>query len=293
MTLATTPETIAAWGQSDLTDVMEFHYAAGMEESLPRNRPNAELRYIRAGEGRWRWAQKVMNIQAGDILFAPARPQSERLEVTGKGALKMDVLCIPEDTLEGLREGCADWQTARTFRRCRLAGEFAAAMRECLCEKALGRPGWRNYVAARSQMLLVNFYRIILLRRQRPVGQVNSRGDVGRARVVEYIRNLESNFFGAETIDQIAEGLGMSNRRFSALFREITGTTWLKYLHELRIHHAKRLLATKDDPVSLIAFQSGFEDTTTFYRVFKSQAGQTPSEWRLQARRPLSQAAAA
>lgn len=96
----------------------------------------------------------------------------------------------------------------------------------------------------------------------------------------EYIQWLDSNFFESLTVDDAASACEMSRRKFTHDFRQRTGMTWLEYLNRRRIEHAVQRLAQTDQKVTSIAFQSGFEELSTFYRTFKRVTGRKPTDFR-------------
>ncbi len=96
----------------------------------------------------------------------------------------------------------------------------------------------------------------------------------------EYLGWLDSNFFEAISIDEAARACQMSRRTFTTRFRQRTGQTWLAYLNGLRVNYAQTLLENGDANVSSIAFQSGFDDLSTFYRAMKRATGKRPLDFR-------------
>lgn len=98
--------------------------------------------------------------------------------------------------------------------------------------------------------------------------------------VDDYLQWLQSNFFEAISLDEAARACRLSRRHFTALFRQRTGTTWLAYVHRLRVRHAITLLQQTDHRVASIAFRCGFEDLSTFYRVLRRSTGKKPSDFR-------------
>ena len=100
------------------------------------------------------------------------------------------------------------------------------------------------------------------------------------SKVSDYVSNLAITFCLPDTLDDATQRAGVSRRRFTQLFREITGQAWHPYVQELRVKHAKHLLRTTDRPVLAIAFECGFEDASTFYRAFKKATGVPPLLWR-------------
>jgi len=100
------------------------------------------------------------------------------------------------------------------------------------------------------------------------------------ARMRSYVQDLDQHFFEATNLNDAAARLGISRRRFTQLFRQVTGSSWLAHVRRLRIAHARRLLVQTTRTVLSIAFECGFEDLSTFYRAFKREVGMSPNQWR-------------
>lgn len=75
----------------------------------------------------------------------------------------------------------------------------------------------------------------------------------------------------------------LSPEAFCRFFRRMTGRTFIGWLHEVRIGHACRLLATTSRPVLEIAVVSGFDNLSNFNRVFRRLRNCTPREFRQRA----------
>ena len=60
----------------------------------------------------------------------------------------------------------------------------------------------------------------------------------------------------------------------------MTGVTVVQYLTVVRIRRACQLLTETDEPVTEIARQCGFSNTTYFENVFRRLRGMTPSRYR-------------
>ncbi len=79
---------------------------------------------------------------------------------------------------------------------------------------------------------------------------------------------------------EVAGRLKISPGYFSFIFKQSTGKSFKEYMNELRIDHAKHLLATTHDKVFEIAEQVGYKEYKYFVSVFKSYTGITPKEYR-------------
>lgn len=107
---------------------------------------------------------------------------------------------------------------------------------------------------------------------------VNNSRDTGRInKVFEFIMK---NYTEEIYLQDIASKLNMSVSSFSRYFRNHTRKTFSDYVTEIRIGHACRLLMEDNLSISEISYQSGFNNTSNFYRHFKKIIGIIPKEYR-------------
>lgn len=257
--------------------VMERHLPRGYHAKAA-SLPHYELRYVQSGAGTLHSGPLKLRFRPGDLIFVPPHSE-ERVEIAEDNPPKFYLLSFEYSIIADLQSCPKAWQGLRLFPQSGFGSEFVSTLRDCLYEKALGRPGWSRYILGRGQLLIINFFRLILLRGRVTESHI-SRADLAQVRVTEYIRRLDMDFYQVDSLECVADRLGMSTRHFSKIFRRITGMTWLRYIHALRIRHAKNLLEGTGDTVNAIAFQCGFEEATTFYRIFKSEEGVSPGAWR-------------
>jgi transcriptional regulator GlxA family with amidase domain len=78
----------------------------------------------------------------------------------------------------------------------------------------------------------------------------------------------------------MCERSGLQARTFSRRFRAATGYHPLDYVQELRIEVAKQLLSSAATSIDEISYSVGYEDPTSFRRLFKRKAGITPAVYR-------------
>jgi AraC-like DNA-binding protein len=91
---------------------------------------------------------------------------------------------------------------------------------------------------------------------------------------------MENNYAYNLGIEEFARITNRSVSTFKREFQAIYKTTPGKWLMEKKLTHAKKLLIETDDPISSVAFDSGFENTAHFSRLFKQKTGVTPLEYR-------------
>lgn len=78
----------------------------------------------------------------------------------------------------------------------------------------------------------------------------------------------------------LARLVAMSPFHFLRTFRAVVGMTPHQYLVRTRLHRACLELRGGDDPISAIAFRTGFSDLPTFNRQFRRIVGRTPGAFR-------------
>ena len=77
----------------------------------------------------------------------------------------------------------------------------------------------------------------------------------------------------------IADTIGISSGYLSTLFKSETGTGFNDYLNQVRISVSLKMLKDGNDDFRMIAANSGFQDYSYFFHVFKRKTGKTPSEY--------------
>lgn len=91
---------------------------------------------------------------------------------------------------------------------------------------------------------------------------------------------LNEHFTQSIGLDDLAGYLGISKYHLSRTFPEKIGCGVNAYIKQLRADHAATLLASTDVTITQAGFDSGFESSSTFFRVFKEHYGLSPRAFR-------------
>lgn len=98
---------------------------------------------------------------------------------------------------------------------------------------------------------------------------------------VAFQEAIERNLFNDLSLEQLAFVCNMSLSTFKREFNKSFGSTPAKYIKNRRLEHAASLLVCSDYPINTIAFDSGFQDVTTFTASFTKKFAISPSKYRL------------
>lgn len=91
---------------------------------------------------------------------------------------------------------------------------------------------------------------------------------------------LLSNFYKEIKLEDLATYCCLSVNHLLRTFKEVYGQSPHQYLTQLRLDRAKSLLKNTDYPLSEISCLVGFENVSSFVRLFKTSAGVTPFKYK-------------
>lgn len=91
---------------------------------------------------------------------------------------------------------------------------------------------------------------------------------------------MEHHYAEPLTLAQLAKFVGLGQRTLLRRFRAATGDSPIMYLQRMRIEAARRKLELSDGSIEQIAWQVGYEDTSSFSRLFKKMTAMTPGAYR-------------
>lgn len=163
-------------------------------------------------------------------------------------------------------------------------GASAAHLAAFLVDRHLGKA-----LAAKSLRIMM-FNEVAKGETAQPTGSLEI---VIRDEILKRVALLMQHHLDAPlTINQIAAKLDLSKRLIERRFRSELHTSPQVVYNQIRLDHARHLLARTEKSISTIALECGFCDGSHLSRVFRNHYEQTPQQFRSQSSSPLQDAAA-
>ena len=104
--------------------------------------------------------------------------------------------------------------------------------------------------------------------------------DAENERMRKILEFTLDNFQNEISIHTIAEIAHLTVPSFCRYFKSRTRKTYVDYLNEIRLSHARKLLINSELGISQVGLECGFRNLSHFHRIFKNQVGVTPLAYR-------------
>lgn len=105
-----------------------------------------------------------------------------------------------------------------------------------------------------------------------------SKNESLKHKIIEYV---EENYDKDLSLTNIAGDFQLNPKYVSRFFKDQTGVNFVKYLHNVRIEHAKRILMEEQDvKIDKVGERVGYININTFFSSFKKLVGMPPGKFR-------------
>ncbi|SDW90913.1 AraC family transcriptional regulator [Paenibacillus sp. CF384] len=144
------------------------------------------------------------------------------------------------------------------------------------CEDERKVPGYELMVRSQLIEFFVCLSRYMLEHKKEP-----ARKQVEETEWLSWVTALLREIYNQPiSLNQFSRMCAMSPSAFAQKFKQRTGKSFLQFKRELQIAEACRLLRGTDRSIVQVAGETGYDDLSHFYRIFRRQAGCTPLQYR-------------
>jgi AraC-like DNA-binding protein len=221
---------------------------------------------IEAGASKIRYRDRMVTQRAGDVVVIPAR-EVHTGESDGPQGWSYRMLYLPEDVLAGFTVA-----EDLTFDAPSIADPELA--RRIVELHALLDAGTDRL---RGQTALVDVLQMLCTRHAG--GAVDRSEDARPSATLCLVRDyLEAHFAKPISLMELSALSGVSPFHLSRRFRARYGLPPYMYLELVRVNRAREMLR-RGDPISRVAFDTGFSDQSHLTRRFKRVVGVPPGQY--------------
>lgn len=139
---------------------------------------------------------------------------------------------------------------------------------------------FHEYSTDRKREVLIGYLYVLLGSAFKKLSYTEARPGISEDLFSSVMKYLSEHYSEPISLKTVAKTFGVDPCHLSRTFTNRLSYGFLKYLHMLRVEHAKGLIKNSDMKMSEIMMKSGFADQKTFNRVFRELVHMTPSEYR-------------
>jgi AraC-like DNA-binding protein len=250
-------------------------------EFLWHYHPEYELTYIVKGKGKRLVGDVYEKFQEGDlVLIPPMLPHTWVSEKKRKEHCRAIVIQFAADFAAQLLQfpemKCLEKLFANADRGLQLTIPKNQNIL-LLLQKIVGTNELESFT------LLIQLLQQLTVKKAAPIVSVHykpMKGNENQQRINKVFQYVQKEFAEHISLKKAASLIHLSETAFCKFFKRASGKTFSDYTNEIRIAHACQLLIDTDTSIREIAFNSGFDSTTYFNRVFLRKKKLRPLEYR-------------
>ena len=249
--------------------------------------PEIEIMYILEGTGTRFVGDHIDQYQEGDVcMVGPKLPHEWRNddEFFKHGAgLKASCLCLffLKDIFESNLIRLPEMSNIRQLiERSRRGIKFMGKSRDAIgsfIQQSMDETGVSrivNLISLLEMMATTDEYELLA-----SIGFTESVNSSDFERFDKVYQYMMKNFRKPIKLEEVASLVGLTPNAFCRYFRGRTKKTFVQYLNDIRIGHAKKLLIEGRMKISTLSMESGFNNLSNFIEQFKRSTQMSPSEY--------------
>lgn len=248
--------------------------------------PEIELTLIQESSGQRFVGDSIESFDAGDlVMIGPNLPHYWKSSVDKKGKGRRARAVVLQFRADFLGEEWWEFPEMRSIagllrraqRGIRFRGSFVSEV-EGQLEALLDQKGGRllgGLLELLEDLSRTRRYDVLSSEGFLPTLDTSTRDRINRCH--DYVFR---NFREEITLAGAARAVGMSEQAWSRYFKSVTGNTFSRFVNEVRIGHACRLLVETDLSIAEIAYECGYGSLSNFNRRFLELRGSSPKIFR-------------
>ncbi len=247
-----------------------------------------EILYVIDGHGTSFVADSYESFTAGDLVLLgsnlPHCWRSDDAYYTEKQIKKINYIVIqfPENIMQGTIFDSPEFQPIkellfRSARGIRFSSSFSNKIGEKIIRLAKSKGISRiiQLLQILAELAKTSDYKLL-------AGEfyINHKNEFKDKRLNEILKFINKNYRDHVELEKVAEIAHLHPAAFCRFFKEKTGKTLTRFVNDIRISYACKLIIDGNLSISQICFESGFNNLSSFNRSFKHNKKLSPTDYR-------------
>lgn len=216
------------------------------------------------------------------VMFWAAHPHSV-MEVRGDGKITIGNIMLSE---------LLKWSLPREFINLLISGAVISSRSKSVYDDELFKRWSREAknkeshwsglhakeIESRLGRLTIEGWDVLL--EPASVGTGSTMGGSAVFQFERMLRYITDHFAESITVEDVAIAGNLSRNYAITFFKNLMGKSIMQHIIDMRLSHAKMLLAETDYKIATVATESGFKSQSAFYDAFKKNEGNSPASFR-------------
>ncbi len=238
-----------------------------------------ELYYLESGEITYFVNDDIYNLKAGDFILIPPGVMHKALYYRQQAHTRILIYIKPEFLRDVLLERPSLLDSTKEHVVTIGIKSISQRILNSLLKEEEERDGDMVMKRAMVTELFVWLSRWLEQESKMPA-KVPGEENGSENGVMEIVKYINANFNTDINLDELSEKFYMNPTYLSRTFKRIMGVPYSKYLINVRVRHAIRLLNDTNKKISEIAILCGFHSDNHFCKMFKQVMGISPLKYR-------------
>ncbi|WP_029906924.1 AraC family transcriptional regulator [Prevotella sp. 10(H)] len=249
--------------------------------------PEIEIMYILEGKGTRFVGDHIDEYEEGDICMLGPKIthewRNDEVYFRKNAGLRSSCLCLffTSDIFEKNFISLPEMESIRLLlersrRGIKFMGNTRAQIGKLMEEMAAqnGISKITNFIRLLDLMAVSEEYELLT-----SVGYTESVNSSDFERFDKIYQYIMKNFSEQIKLEEVAALVGLTPNAFCRYFKGRTKKTFVQYLNDIRIGHAKKLLIKGRMKISTLSMDCGFNNLSNFIEQFKRSTNMSPSEY--------------
>ena len=262
---------------------LQHHRPSEMQENNYHFHPSIEVNFLQKCDMQYSFSGKQVKASRDRLVVFWAAYPHRVTKVIGKGKITNVYISLseflqwplPNSLVSELLSGAVITSTSKKAGDAEMAGSWAKEVQNV-------DQNWQRLHILEIQSRL---YRLAIDGWDR---LLENQGDVpekiiGGQSVVQFEKMLRfiGNFYADPIkVYDVAQAGGITPNAAITLFRKMLGRTIKQHITELRLNHARMLLAETDHKILSVSMSCGYTTLSSFYKAFQEHQGISPAAFR-------------